>query len=201
MSKSLGNVINVNTIIERGRTDAFRVLALQSHYRVPLTYTEEGLDAANTGLQRLRAAARVDTTNGSQSGEDLGPLVADTRDRFHAAMLDDFDTPRAIAALFDLARAVNRVAAAGGSPSLAEARETLVELAGILGIDLTKEAGAVASDADVETLMALLIEVRARLRTEKQFATADFVRDRLQQEGFILEDTRDGTTWKRESAT
>ena len=197
MSKSLGNVINVKEIIERGRADAFRLLALQSHYRVPLTYTEAGLDAAHTGLQRLRAAARADAT--APEGEDLSALAEETRDRFHAAMRHDFDTPRAVAALFDLARAVNRVAAAGGSPSLPAARDTLVELAGILGLDLTRDHDAVASDEDVKTLMAVLIEVRERLRTEKQYAIADFVRDRLQQEGFILEDTRDGTTWKRES--
>ena len=197
MSKSLGNVINVKEIIERGRADAFRLLALQSHYRVPLTYTEAGLDAAHTGLQRLRAAARADAT--APEGEDLSALAEETRDRFHAAMRDDFDTPRAVAALFDLARAVNRVAAAGGSPSLPAARDTLVELAGILGLDLTRDHDAVASDEDVKTLMAVLIEVRERLRAEKQYAIADFVRDRLQQEGFILEDTRDGTTWKRES--
>jgi cysteinyl-tRNA synthetase len=201
MSKSLGNVINVQTIIERGRADAFRLLALQSHYRVPLTYTEEGLTAAHNGLQRLRAAATVDTTSANPQGEDLAPLAAETRERFHAAMRDDFDTPGAVAALFDLGRAVNRVAAAGGSSSLAEARDTLVELAGILGLDLTKTTGAGASDADVAALMAILIDVRAQLRAEKQFAAADLVRDRLQQEGFILEDTRDGTTWKREEAT
>ena len=199
MSKSLGNVINVKEIIARGRADAFRVLALQSHYRVPLTYTEAGLDAAHTGLQRLRAAARADATGGD--GEDLSTLVTDTRERFHAAMHDDFDTPGAVAALFDLARAVNRVAAAGGSPSLPGARDTLVELAGILGLDLTRDHDAVASDEDVEALMKVLIEVRERLRADKQYATADFVRDRLQQEGFILEDTRDGTTWKRDSTT
>jgi cysteinyl-tRNA synthetase len=201
MSKSLGNVINVSTIIERGRADAFRLLALQSHYRVPLTYTGEGLDAANTGLQRLRAAAKVDVSSPNPDGEDLAPLAAESRERFHTAMRDDFDTPRAVAALFDLARAVNRVAAAGGSPSLAGARDTLLELASILGLDLTRAADAVASDADVEALMAILIEVREKLRSDKQYAAADFVRDRLQQEGFILEDKRDGTTWKRESAT
>jgi cysteinyl-tRNA synthetase len=201
MSKSLGNVINVQTIIERGRADAFRLLALQSHYRVPLTYTEEGLTAAHNGLQRLRAAASVDTTSANPQGEDLAPLAAETREQFHAAMRDDFDTPGAVAARFDLGRAVNRVAAAGGSSSLAEARDTLVELAGILGLDLTKTTSAGASDADVAALMAILIDVRAQLRAEKQFAAADLVRDRLQQEGFILEDTRDGTTWKREEAT
>ncbi len=199
MSKSLGNVINVKEIIARGRADAFRVLALQSHYRVPLTYTEEGLNAANSGLQRLRAAARVEAAG--NDGEDLTALTNEARERFHAAMHDDFDTPRAVAALFDLARAVNRVASAGGSLSLAEARDTLIELAGILGLDLTRDHDAVASDEDVNKLMTVLIEVRERLRADKQYATADFVRDRLQQEGFILEDTRDGTTWKREPAT
>jgi cysteinyl-tRNA synthetase len=201
MSKSLGNVINVSSSIERGRTDAFRVLALQSHYRVPLTYTEEGLEAAQTGLQRLRAAARVDASGNGHGGEDLGPLTSETRERFHTAMRDDFDTPRAIAALFDLARAINRADAAGGSATLADARQTLIELAALLGLDLTKETGAGTSDADVETLMTILIDVRAKLRGDKQFDAADFLRDRLLQEGFILEDTRNGTTWKREATS
>lgn len=201
MSKSLGNVINVSSIIERGRTDAFRLLALQSHYRMPLTYTEQGLDAAHTGLQRLRSAAHVVAPVDGVEGENLAPVADDARQRFHAAMRDDFDTSRAVAALFDLARAVNRVSAAGGSPTLANARDTLVSLASILGLDLMRDTDPIVNDTDVDTLMAILIEVRARLRTDKQYATADFVRDRLQQEGFTLEDTRDGTTWKRQPAS
>jgi len=201
MSKSIGNVIKLRSIIERGRQDAFRLMVLQSHYRAPLNYTERGLDAAWNGLQRLRAAATVKAT-GVDGGEDLADAAEQTRRRFHAAMLDDFDTPVAIAALFELARDINRAAAAGGAPSLEEAQATLIELAGILGLDLTRtEAGTDDASAEVETLMQILIEVRARLREERQFAIADFVRDRLQEEGFILEDTRSGTSWKRSHQT
>src|SRR5690606_3772190 len=149
----------------------------------------------------LPLSATVKAT-GVAGGEDLADAAEQTRRRFHAAMLADFDTPVAIAALFELARDINRAAAAGGAPSLEEAQATLIELAGILGLDLTRtEAGTDDAGAEVETLMQILIEVRARLREERQFAIADFVRDRLQEEGFILEDTRSGTSWKRSHQT
>ena len=200
MSKSLGNVVNLRELIDRGRADAFRLMVLQSHYRAPLTYTEEGLEAAHTGLQRLRAAARAEGSpdQDAQQDGDLTNLVVSVTKRFHAAMLDDFDTPKAIAALFDLGRAVNRASAGDGTHSVEDARKTLVTLAGILGLDLLKDdARATGNDEDVNRLMDVLIDVRALLRKDKQFASADFVRDRLQEEGFLLEDTRTGTTWKR----
>jgi cysteinyl-tRNA synthetase len=202
MSKSLGNVVKLRSIIDRGRADAFRLMVLQSHYRAPLNYTEEGLEAARNGLQRLRAAATPGDVPaiGQPSDPELDMLAADVTGRFHTAMHDDFDTPRAIAALFDLARGINRAAAEGETPAVERARITLVELASILGLDLTRsEATATESSDDIDTLMHILIDVRAMLRTEKQFAAADFVRDRLQKEGFTLEDTRSGTTWKRET--
>ena len=200
MSKSLGNVVHLRKLLERGRADAFRLMVLQSHYRAPLTYSEEGLEAANSGLHRLRAAATAtDLPDATQpGGDDLGKLAASVTERFHAAMHDDFDTPKAVAALFDLGRAINRASTGGNATSADIARDALIELAGILGLDLLKgEATTVGSDEDVNTLMDVLIEVRALLRKDKQFASADFVRDRLQEEGFILEDTRIGTTWKR----
>ncbi|HEV2128481.1 MAG TPA: cysteine--tRNA ligase [Thermomicrobiales bacterium] len=198
MSKSLGNVVKLRSLIERGRAVAFRLMVLQSHYRAPLNYTEEGLEAAHSGLQRLRAAAGLAASDGEARGE-LADLAESSHERFHAAILDDFDTPTAMAALFELARTINREAAAGGAPGLASARDTLIELAGTLGIDLLREEAATASSSDVEALMQILIDVRAELRKKKQFAIADMLRDRLQEKGFILEDTRTGTTWKREA--
>ena len=121
MSKSLGNFVRVREIIDRGLAPAFRLMVLQSHYRAPLTYTEEGLLAAENGLDRLRAAAAPDdapATNGAGGadgaggGEDLAALAAEVDRRFHAAMDDDFDTPVAVAALFDLGRAINRARSA-----------------------------------------------------------------------------------------
>ena len=201
MSKSIGNVVRLRSLIERGRADAFRLMVLQSHYRAPLNYTEQGLEAAQSALQRLRAAARVEAT-GDTTGGELGELAERTSERFHTAMNDDFDSPSALAAIFELARAINRANADGrDAPGLAAARDTLTDLASILGFDLLREDAASTSSTDINTLMHILIDIRAELRKEKQFTIADMLRDRLQEEGFILEDTRTGTTWKRETQT
>ncbi len=198
MSKSIGNVIRLRSLLDRGQADAFRLMVLQAHYRQPLNYTERGLSAAAAGLQRLRAAATAAVSADVQN-ENLAPVAMATRERFHAAMLDDFDTPVAVAALFDLARDINRAAAGGGALAFDEAQSVLIELAGLLGLDLARVDAGTGRDDEVDTLMTMLIELRASLRAEKQFAMADHLRDRLQEEGFILEDTRTGTTWKRKA--
>lgn len=203
MSKSLGNVVTLDSILRRGRADAFRLMVLQSHYRAPLTYSEEVLEAAQSGLQRLRTAAKSQRGTSTETDSDAGltNLTRSIIERFHAAMLDDFDTPRAVAALFDLGRAINRASKEHGSSSIDDARSTLVELAGILGLDLLNVEIPMGNVDDVDRLMNVLIEIRAQLREDKQFDSADFLRDRLHEEGFILEDTREGTTWKRAETT
>jgi cysteinyl-tRNA synthetase len=203
MSKSLGNVVWLREIIARGRADAFRLMVLQAHYRSPLSFSEEGLEAANSGLQRLRAAARSTVGNESRDddGEGLERLARTSEARFHAAMRHDFDTPQATAALFDLARAINRAAASGTARGLGTAGDTLITLASVLGLDLLHDEPLDHSSADGDALLRILIDVRETLRDQKQFAAADMIRDRLLEEGFVLEDTRSGTTWKRETTT
>ncbi|HEX2281578.1 MAG TPA: cysteine--tRNA ligase, partial [Thermomicrobiales bacterium] len=104
MSKSLGNFVRLKEIVERGLGPAFRLMILQSHYRVPLTYTEEGLLAAERGLSRLRVAADpapssvAPTEDGIDTTTDLPALAEDVRCRFHQAMDDDFNAPEALAA-------------------------------------------------------------------------------------------------------
>ena len=118
MSKSLGNFVRLTEIVDRGLGPAFRLMVLQSHYRAPLTYTDEGLLAAERGLSRLRAAADP-AADGSHGRRRLGraqPIWQrwpGTGRRFHQAMDDDFNAPEALAALFDLARAINRARGAG----------------------------------------------------------------------------------------
>ncbi len=196
MSKSLGNVMRPTEIIERGRAMAFRLQVLSSHYRAPLTFTEEGLESAQNGLDRLRVAARPITGETSEDRiTELDSLVAQTREAFHTAMLDDFDSPRAVAAMFELGRAINRTRAGGSSSiSVKDAREALVELADILGIDLSEETSKPLVEAG--PFIELLINVRKDLRKAKQFEIADSIRDRLAELGVTLEDTREGTTWK-----
>ncbi len=196
MSKSIGNIVRPKEIVARGLATAYRLQVLSSHYRAPLTFTEEGLTAAENGLGRLRVAAR--SVEGEPSGERieaLDTLVKQSVSAFHAAMQDDFDTPRAIAAVFDLGRALNRHRSEEtASPSVADAREALLELTGILGIDLSETASTGAGDA--APLIDLLVPLRPDLPGAQQFALADRIRDDLAELGVTLEDTPEGTTWK-----
>ncbi len=202
MSKSLGNMVRIREILDRGLGPDFRLMVLQSHYRAPLTFSEEGLQAAERGLARLRTAASdaasplASEDNAETASTDILPLVAETQSRFHAAMADDFDTPGAVAALFDLGRAINRVRGTGvASPEVEAARVTLVELAGILGLTLEDVAVPLAGDA--APFIDLLVRVRDDLRAAKQWALADTIRDGLVAQGIAVEDGPTGSTWRR----
>jgi cysteinyl-tRNA synthetase len=214
MSKSLGNLITVKQALERYSSDAIRLFILGSHYRSPLTYSEEALAAAESGMERLRQAARDGSQTGGKSVLDAGPFKV----RFTESMDDDFNTAQASAVLFDLAREINR--GREGNQDVAAAQNKLRELAGLLGFTLEEpkkpplEAGpfiellnqlsrefkqAPGHDPmmKVEQLIQLLIETREELRKAKQWQLADVVRDRLAQLGVTLEDTPKGTVWKR----
>ncbi|CAA9554593.1 MAG: Cysteinyl-tRNA synthetase [uncultured Thermomicrobiales bacterium] len=194
MSKSLGNFVRIRELADQGLAMAFRLLVLQSHYRVPLTYTDDGLKGAANGLARLRAAAvplAPDAAVGP--GTTLDGMVSETRSRFHAAMSDDFNTPEAVAALFDLARQVNRARADGPDASFAAAQATFLELVGVLGLDLSEPA---VSGGDSEPFIQLLVEVRDEVRKAKQWALADSIRDRLGALGVTVEDGPTGGTWR-----
>jgi len=201
MSKSLGNLVPIREILDRGLGQAFRLMVLQSHYRAPLTYSEEGLEAAARGLDRLRAAATptpslpVASDEAAALAAELPALVASVDERFHAAMDDDFDTPAAVAALFDLARAINRARTEGvPAERIESARQTLVELTGVLGLDLTVEAQR--SIGEAAPFIDLLLSIRDDLRAAKQWALADKIRDELAARGIVVEDTPAGTIWK-----
>jgi cysteinyl-tRNA synthetase len=200
MSKSLGNFVRLKEIVDRGLGSAFRLMILQSHYRAPLTYSEEGLLAAERGLSRLRAAAdptasaMAQTDDGFDAMTDLAVLAEDVRCRFHQAMDDDFNAPEALAALFDLARAINRARGAGEpAESIEPARVTLVDFAGVLGLDLADDAAPAAADA--APFIDLLLRVRGELRQRREWALSDLIRDELGKLEVVVEDTPAGATW------
>ncbi|HEY8490530.1 MAG TPA: cysteine--tRNA ligase [Dehalococcoidia bacterium] len=188
MSKSLGNIISIREGLERYGADALRLFVLNSHYRSPLSYAEESLEAAVRGAERLRTAARTP----GPAPEDGAPVdPAPFRARFVEAMEDDLNTPRALAALFDLATEINRGRDAGRP--VESAQSALLELAGVLGLRLEEPAADLAAAPFID----LLVEVRSALRAARQYALADRVRDRLGELGVALEDTPQGTVWKR----
>jgi cysteinyl-tRNA synthetase len=210
MSKSLGNFVRLREILDRGLGPAFRLMVLQGHYRAPLTYTDEGLLAAERGLQRLRAAADPAAAgplapdagppepamHASRAATDLEAAVTEADRGFHEAMDDDFNAPVAVAALFDLARVVNRARAEGTPPGAVEpARRKLVELAGVLGLTLDPLTPDGAGDAG--PFVDLLLKVRGELRAAKQWALSDMIRDELAGLGIAVEDTAQGASWER----
>ena len=196
MSKSLGNFFTVREILERYRPEEVRYFILTSQYRSPLNYDDEHLDNARGALTRFYTALR------GLPEADADPSTEFT-ERFSAAMDDDFNTPGALAAMFDLAREINRVRT-DDEPRAAALGGELRRLGGILGIlqddaeaflrgGETSAAGGL-SDADIDAL----IEKRAQARKDRDFAEADRVRDELKTAGVILEDGAQGTTWRRE---
>lgn len=197
MSKSLGNVVTVARFLERYDADVFRLIVLSSSYRSPLTYNDEvaadnarKLDRLLTGLQPPTGAL----TEGPPVAA-LADAVATARARFVEAMDADFNTAGALAALFELVRAINtaRDAGVGGAPFVA-AQNALRELAGVLGLRLNPRPAAKVQD--VAPFIDLLVEVRSELRKARQFALADLVRSRLADLGVTLEDGPQGTRWK-----
>jgi cysteinyl-tRNA synthetase len=198
MSKSLGNLVTVEEFLAGHEADVLRLIVLGSHYRGPLTFNDEVVEQGERALDRLRSAFRPNigqVADGSQA-DALAEQVKRTRERFEAAMDDDFNTAGALAALFDLVRAINssRDASVGGVP-FAQAQEVLRGLAGVLGLRLTEPADK-AGGKEVAPFINLLVDVRRRLRQAKQWQLADAIRDGLAELDVVLEDSPQGTTWR-----
>jgi cysteinyl-tRNA synthetase len=195
MSKSLGNFFTIREVLEKYDAEVVRYFILNSHYRSPLNYSDQHLDAARAALTTLYTALRgIDTTEGAEGG--------DYEQRFNVAMDDDFSTPEAIAVLFELAREINRLRDKDAQQAT-KLGGLLKRLAGVLGL-LEREPDAflqgggemgegLSSDA-IEDLIAQRLEARAN----KDWAESDRIRDELAAQGIVLEDGAGGTTWRRE---
>jgi len=219
MSKSLGNVLNIRDILQKVHPEALRLFLLTSHYRSPLDYNETSIREATVGLERLYAAmAALDgliELRGKRS--DQPEELNNISERFAEAMDDDFNTPRALAILFEAARAINRVAEGGKAtvkqvPSaelLVRARDEMKQAAtDLLGI-LTEDPAAFMTKVRLRRLEELGLteyEVVAKIaertfaRKNKEYARADEIRTSLAEQGVLLEDGPHGTTWKVKEA-
>ena len=195
MSKSLGNLITIKEALGKYSADAIRIFVLSSHYRSPLTYSEAALAAAEGGVERLvRAVSRDEPAGNSGPALDADPY----RRRFIEAMDDDFNTPQALAALFELARAINQAADSG--IGFGRARNVLLELARkVLGLKLETFEFTREASPEIEANVNRLVEERNRLRAARQYQQADEIRAKLAELGAVLEDTPEGVkiVWKR----
>ena len=200
MSKSLGNFFTVREISEKYDLQVLRFFMLSAHYRSPLNFSAELMEAAKNGLERILTAAenlRFLSGNAGDGAmtEEEKEMFARTEEYvadFERVMDDDFNTADAIAAVFDLVKYINTTADGSRSreylDSLYARLQTLTD---VLGIIVDKEEEML--DADIEAM----IEKRQAARKERNFALADQIRDELLAKGIILEDTREGVKWKK----
>ncbi len=188
MSKSTGNLVSIKDALDRFSSDAIRLFILSSHYRNPLTYSEEALEASERGAERLRWALT------HRANVDGRVVILDTEpfeQKFVEAMDDDFNTAQAIAVLFELAKEINRGTEQG--VNITKAQHTLLKLAGILGLTLKEKT---QPTPDAEAFISLLASTRDDLRQNQQWQLADKIRSGLTDLGVTLEDTPQGTRWK-----
>ena len=188
MSKSIGNLVCIEDALDRFGPDAIRLFILGSHYRSPLAYSEQALEASQKGAERLRSAL----THQANAGEEAAVLSTEPfEQRFVEAMDDDFNTAQAIAVLFELAKEINR--GAEGGMRIAEAQNMLLNLAGVLGLTLKEKT---QPTPDAEAFVGLLASIRDDLRQNRQWQLADKIRKGLADLGVTLEDTPEGARWK-----
>ena len=209
MSKSLGNFTTVPDAIATHGAQVLRYYLVNSHYRSPMDYTDDLVREAAKGRERLVNAVRgadrfLEMPAGADdaaAAESLRAAVSRASEQFHAAMDDDFNSPAALASLFDLATEMNRytVPATVQGTALADAVRTargeMVGLAGVLGLDLAPEEAA--GDDLAPALVGLLLELRQQARKAKDFAMSDQIRNALNDLGIVVEDRPDGPTWRR----
>ena len=200
MSKSTGNLVTVTEFLSDNEADVLRLMVLNSNYRHPLTFGEDVIAQSKRALERLRAALKPAFASAEGASKKnlqiLDTQVEITRQGFHDSMDDDFNTAAALGHLFEMVRAINQARDAGATPEqLAPAQQLLRELTSVFGLRLEQTE---ARSADVAPFVELLIELREKLRAEKQFELSDLVRVRLTGIGVILEDNKDGTSWRWE---
>lgn len=199
MSKSLGNFFTVREIADRYDLQVLRFFMLSAHYRSPLNFSAELMEAAKSGLERICTAAEtLKRLSGLAAGEmsaEEEKLYRDSDvyvEKFEAAMEDDFNTADALSAIFEYVKFCNTNASAQNSRTyLDRLFERLKKLCDVMGIIVEKEEENL--DEEIERLIA----ERQAARKEKNFARADEIRSQLAERGILLKDTREGVTWKR----
>jgi cysteinyl-tRNA synthetase len=198
MSKSLGNFFMLKDVFEKYEPQVVRLMFLQTHYRNPINFSDKLLEQSKSAMERIRDFLRnlhlaLDSDDLSDSCS-LSDFVDKTESSFISSLDDDFDSSGALGAIFELIKDVNKALTAGevSKSGLDDVLAYLKEVDVVLQVLFHDEDGI---DADVESL----IEERNKARDEKDFARADEIRDELEKQGIVLDDTPGGTIWKRTS--
>ncbi len=203
MSKSLGNFFTARDVLDKYPAEALRLLYAQAHYGGPLNFTEELLASAQKGLEKLNnLTEKIEQGVKSSEGKNIPAFDFEKyRKAFEAAMDDDFNSPQAVAVIFDFTREVNRILS--GNEDISRdfysqvkdfLQKTAVDILGILDFNINGSG----SDGKLEgELIELLIKIRQDAKNDKNFKLADSIRDELKDIGIQLQDSKDKTTYKK----
>jgi len=195
MSKSLGNSLLVTEVVQRVRPIELRYYLLAAHYRSHIEYSEEAMQDAATGFRRIEAFVRHATERVGATTTDIACA------EFERAMNDDFGVPAALAAVHDVVRDGNKAIAAGNDDAVRGALGSVRSMLGVLGIDplappwVGRETTSNELTDALDALVSSQLAARAKARADKDFATADAIRDSLIAAGIAIEDTAEGARW------
>ncbi len=197
MAKSLGNFVTIKDFIDEYEyADILKLFFLSAHYSHPIDYTKEKIEETKEGLDRILAFLRKTSTN-QKSQTTRTQELEEIKNKFISAMDDDFNTPQGLAAIFDLVSIANKNI--NNLEFISSAKSLLLELTNIFGLELREPMSSSSSSSssslfrDIESLVAKRNEARKR----GNFQEADRIRKELEEKGIILEDTKDGTAWRR----
>lgn len=192
MSKSLGNFFTLRSVLAQHHKETLRFFLMSAHYRSQLSYSQDNLEQAQAGLERLYTALR-DVTPDSLTPLSYGGYLT----RFEAAMNDDFNTPIAFSVLFDCAKDLNKAKSTDAAEA-SRLAQVLVSLGAILGCLQDDPVKFLQSDSDIDAAaVEALIEQRNQARVDKDWGTADAAREALTAMGVVIEDSANGTTWRK----
>jgi cysteinyl-tRNA synthetase len=201
MSKSLGNMVTIDEFLSEHPGDVMRLWVLNGSYRSPLTYSDSVIEQTTQGYKRLLSAKKPALPGAKGLDETAEAAALENaevaRAAFIEAMDDDFNTASAMASVFELGKQINQARADGANDAqLQKLQAIFVELTSTLGLRLSEEQTA---DSNADAFIDLLVAIRRDLRTEKNWAMSDKIRDELNKLGVILEDSKEGTTWSWQS--
>ena len=202
MSKSLGNFFLLRDILAKFPGEVVRFYLISTHYRSPIDFDDNKLEVAAKSLNRIRnayllakeTAASAQGEGSSEANDILCEAMSVAKTDFEDAMEDDFNTALAIAAIFDFCRLVNGHIKDAAKDIVDEVVELFDSFDSVIACIAPKEQ---ADDGLTDALMDLIIEIRQNARKNKDWATADAIRDKLKDMGIVLEDGADGVRWKR----
>lgn len=197
MSKSLGNIVSIKDFLSKRSADVMRMLVLNGTYRAPLLFNDDTLDAAERNVERLKSTLKPASASAAGLNAEALSALTSTADsakkNFNDAMDNDFNTAGAIAALFELVKAINTARDnSATAEQLSSAQYIFTELTNVLGLKLEDKQGSSEKDAEVNAL----ITERNEARQQKNWKRSDEIRDQLKEMGVTIEDSKDGTTWK-----